>query len=251
MTLTDVSIREFFPVLQQILLDAFSIESFLMEPPYLDFERFDRGIRKMIWGNYSTGSPIVSLSSTSPYRIIVIESSLGFYNIVFTLDANDPPLFGCLMPFRTEAITQPGILRIMSDNQIPPQHLMLMQQFYSTIPTVDLQKIIALLQHTVSAVIPAYSSCSTEYVNYREEAHSIQYSEERFRKFSADYIEDLSRRMEACCRAVVSGDPARAHIFLLKWCASMPCSPATSPMTNIPCSCGMSSTMSSTIWPVI
>lgn len=29
MTLTDVPIREFFPVLQQILLDAFSIESFL------------------------------------------------------------------------------------------------------------------------------------------------------------------------------------------------------------------------------
>lgn len=211
MALADVPIREFFPVLQQILLDAFRIESFLMEPPYLDFERFDRGIRKMIWGNYSTGSPIISLSAKSPYQIIVFESSLGFYNIAFTLDDQDPALLGCLMPFRTESITQPGILRIMSENHIPPQHLLLMQNFYSSLPIADLQRIVALLQHAVSAVIPAYADCNIEYVNYREEKHTVQYSEERFSKFNADYIEELSHRLEACCKAVISGDPSRAQ----------------------------------------
>ena len=107
-------------MLQQVLADTFNIESFLMEPPYLNYERFDRGLRKMIWGDYSTGSPILSLSAESPYQILVLESSLGFYNLAFTLDRRDPPLLGGLMPFRTEAITQSAILRLMNDNQIPP-----------------------------------------------------------------------------------------------------------------------------------
>ena len=127
MGLSDLSIREFFPLLQQVLADTFNIESFLMEPPYLNYERFDRGLRKMIWGDYSTGSPLLSLSADSPYQILVLESSLGFYNLVFTVDHRNPPLLGGVMPFRTEAITQSAILRLMNVNQIPPQHLMLMQ----------------------------------------------------------------------------------------------------------------------------
>ena len=34
MGLSDLSIQEFFPVLQQVLADTFNIESFLMEPPF-------------------------------------------------------------------------------------------------------------------------------------------------------------------------------------------------------------------------
>ena len=110
MGLSDLSIREFFPLLQQVLADTFNIESFLMEPPYLNYERFDRGLRKMIWGDYSTESPLLSLSADSPYQILVLESSLGFYNLVFTVDHRNPPLLGGVMPFRTEAITQSAIL---------------------------------------------------------------------------------------------------------------------------------------------
>lgn len=210
MGLSDLSIQEFFPVLQQVLADTFNIESFLMEPPYLNYERFDRGLRKMIWGDYSTGSPILSLSAESPYQILVLESSLGFYNLAFTLDRRDPPLLGGLMPFRTEAITQSAILRLMNDNQIPPQHLMLMRQFYSSLPVADLTKLVSLLQHTIAAVIPGFANSSVEYVNYREEKHAVHYSEERFNQFSSDYFEELSKRLEDCCKAVVSGDPARA-----------------------------------------
>lgn len=205
-----LSVKEFFPIIQQILLDAFDMESFLMEPPYLDYERFDRGIRKMIWGSYSTDGPIFSLDSNFPYQIVVLESSLGFYNIAFTLDDQVSPLLGGVMPFRTEAITQAGILRIMSKNHIPSQHLFLMQKFYDTLPVADIHRVTALLQHTISFFIPDYENCHLEYVNYRSETHVIQYSEERFRKFSADYAEELNRRMEACCRAVLAGDLDRA-----------------------------------------
>ena len=210
MGLSDLSIREFFPLLQQVLADTFNIESFLMEPPYLNYERFDRGLRKMIWGDYSTESPLLSLSPDSPYQILVLESSLGFYNLVFTVDHRNPPLLGGVMPFRTEAITQSAILRLMNVNQIPPQHLMLMQKFYSSLPVVDLSKLILLLQHTIAAIIPDFADSSVEYINYREEKHSVHYSEERFTRFSSDYFEELSSRLEDCCKSVVSGDPSRA-----------------------------------------
>ena len=210
MGLSDLSIREFFPLLQQILADTFNIESFLMEPPYLNYERFDRGLRKMIWGDYSTESPLLSLSADSPYQILVLESSLGFYNLVFTVDSRNPPLLGGVMPFRTEAITQSAILRLMNVNQIPPQHLMLMQKFYTSLPVVDLSKLILLLQHTIAAILPDFADSSVEYINYREEKHSVHYSEERFTRFSSDYFEELSSRLEDCCKSVVSGDPSRA-----------------------------------------
>ncbi len=201
---------DFFPVVQQALLDAFGLESFLMEPPYHNFDRFDRGIRKMLWGTYSTTGPIFSISGSNPYSIIVLESTLGFYNIAITLDERKEPALGCILPFRTERISQTALARIIRKNSIPPQHILGLQQFYGSLPVAELSTIVSFLQHLITAFLPAFSDSHIEYVDYRSEQHTVEYSEERTNSFRSDYAEEFKKRLLSCTQAITAGDPGRA-----------------------------------------
>lgn len=58
MPLPAIPIDDFFPVIRQTILDTYKVDSFLMRAPYTEFERLDMGLRKMVWGTYSTTSPI-------------------------------------------------------------------------------------------------------------------------------------------------------------------------------------------------
>lgn len=101
MAFENISTDDFFPLFKQTLADSFKVDSFFMHAPYHDFEKMDMGLRRMVWGEYSTNSPIFSIAEDSPYRIVVLESTLGFYNMIISLTADkEPDLIG-IMPFRT------------------------------------------------------------------------------------------------------------------------------------------------------
>lgn len=121
MAFENISTDDFFPLFKQTLADSFKVDSFFMHAPYHDFEKMDMGIRRMVWGEYSTNSPIFSIAEDSPYRIVVLESTLGFYNMIISLTANEEPDLIGIMPFRTEPINQANINRIMKENGIAPQ----------------------------------------------------------------------------------------------------------------------------------
>lgn len=61
MTFENMNTDDFFPLLQQTLSDTFKIDSYLMHAPYQNFEKMDMGLRRMVWGNYKTNSPLFSL----------------------------------------------------------------------------------------------------------------------------------------------------------------------------------------------
>ena len=60
MTFENMNTDDFFPLLQQTLSDTFKIDSYLMHAPYQNFEKMDMGLRRMVWGNYKTNSPLFS-----------------------------------------------------------------------------------------------------------------------------------------------------------------------------------------------
>ena len=130
MAFENISTDDFFPLFKQTLADSFKVDSFFMHAPYHDFEKMDMGIRRMVWGEYSTNSPIFSIAEDSPYRIVVLESTLGFYNMIISLTAKEEPDLIGIMPFRTEPINQANINRIMKENGIAPQHTSTMSHFY-------------------------------------------------------------------------------------------------------------------------
>lgn len=121
MAFENISTDDFFPLFKQTLADSFKVDSFFMHAPYHDFEKMDMGLRRMVWGEYSTNSPIFSIAEDSPYRIVVLESTLGFYNMIISLTADEEPDLIGIMPFRTEPINQANINRIMKVNGIAPK----------------------------------------------------------------------------------------------------------------------------------
>lgn len=139
MALPYISVEDCFPVIRQTILDAYKVDSFLMHYPYSDLERLDMGLRKMVWGTYSTNSAIFSLSpEQDAWQIIVLKSVLGFYNLIITVTNEEhPDMFG-FMPFRTEPATPAVINRIMKENGIPPQYTSSMQQVYYNLPVVEM-----------------------------------------------------------------------------------------------------------------
>ena len=211
--------EEFFPLLQQTLVDAFKLDSYLMHSPYLDYEKMDMGFRRMVWGDYKTNSPLFSLSGQSlqtPYQMIVLQSSLDFYNLIVRLTPGENPVILGIMPFRTESISQVKINRLLNDNGIDLKHTASLLHFYRSIPIVDIEELTLMLKHFISFFIPEFSSCNIGYVNYKPEHRELSPSENRYQKFTSDYIAELISRLEKCSRAMTTGNTALASDHLKK-----------------------------------
>lgn len=207
MALPYISVEDCFPVIRQTILDTYKVDSFLMHYPYSDLERLDMGLRKMVWGTYSTNSAIFSLSpEQDAWQIIVLKSVLGFYNLIITVTNEEhPDMFG-FMPFRTEPATPAVINRIMKENGIPPQYTSSMQQVYYNLPVVEMQSLITTLQHLITAFIPGFAANHVEYINYTSEQHEVDFNEERIHKFISDYMANLAEHIKSCGDAVITGD---------------------------------------------
>lgn len=120
------------------------------------------------------------------------------------------------MPFLAEPINQVTINRLIRDNHIDPKYNSVLLHFYYSLPVVDIDELTLMLQHFISFFIPAFKTCSIEYVNYKTESHNTSPNEERFQKFSSDYIAELISRLEHCCQAMTAGNTAQAIDFMKK-----------------------------------
>ena len=117
MALPNISIDDIFPIVKQTMLDAYKVDSILLQYPYSGFDRLDMGMRRMAWGtNYSTSLPIFSLTDESPYQIIALESSLAFYNVIARVSESQKPDLIAFMPFLTEPISSTKINKIVKEN---------------------------------------------------------------------------------------------------------------------------------------
>ncbi len=211
MALPYISVEDCFPIVRQTILDTYKIDSFLMNYPYSDLERLDMGLRKMVWGTYSTNSAIFSLSpEQDAWQIIVLKSVLGFYNLIITVTNEEHPTMFGFMPFRTEPATPPVINRIMRENGIPPQYTADMQQFYYNLPVVEMQSLITTLQHLITAFIPGFANSHIEHINYTSEQHEIDFNEERLHKFTSDYLGTIAEHLNLCGEAVAAGNQTLA-----------------------------------------
>lgn len=141
MTFENMNTDDFFPLLQQTLSDTFKIDSYLMHAPYQNFEKMDMGLRRMVWGNYKTNSPLFSLFGSSPYQIIVLQSSLVFYNVIVSLTTDAEPDILGIMPFLAEPINQVTINRLIRDNHIDPKYNSVLLHFYYSLPVVDIDEL--------------------------------------------------------------------------------------------------------------
>ena len=83
-------LTETHTLLENILQSAFQIPVILFTPPYSDIKKIDLGLRAMVWTDYGTESQNLSLGeNTGDYRLIIVKSNLGFYNILALLEQKE------------------------------------------------------------------------------------------------------------------------------------------------------------------
>ena len=85
-------LTESHALLQNVLHSAFQIPTILFTPPYTDIKKIDLGLRAMVWTNYSDEQQTLSFGdSSASYRLLIIKSNLGFYNILALLESKEQP----------------------------------------------------------------------------------------------------------------------------------------------------------------
>ena len=93
-------------LLHDVLADAFHTETILFEAPYKDVSRIDQGFRATVWNDYNDGGGKIKLSGhPSKYRLFVIKSNLGFYNVLAFFGTGAKPDFISIGPFRDEQLS--------------------------------------------------------------------------------------------------------------------------------------------------
>ena len=168
MGLPELTPKELFPVMKQMVLDTYKVESHFFSDPYDSFDILDMGFRKMVWGAYSTNPDLVfSMMKDHPYQIVVVESSLHFHNIVVLFGQSSSPDFISFGPFCTETASAMTISKIMKDNQISPKYFAFIQQFYLGLPIVNIDDFITTVRHFIMSFIPTFENCPP--VNKRNE----------------------------------------------------------------------------------
>lgn len=212
MELHALSIREAFPFIQQVLSDAYKVDTHLFTHPYGDTSTIDRGFRKMLWGSLERPTAFTNFLAEAPeYQMAVAKSSLGYYNILaaVSLDWHHPD-FISVGPFSTEKITNAFIHRIISDQNLNETQAHMAAKFYDILPLADLNEVLILTQHLLSAFIPEYDTIKTVYLNYSEETHEITPDETAFLHFTALSAERYAAYLSDFLDALADGDASQA-----------------------------------------
>lgn len=186
-----------------------------MHAPYQNFEKMDMGLRRMVWGNYKTNSPLFLCLAALLIKSLYCRVPLGL-QCNCQSDHGRWTRYSWYYAFLAEPINQVTINRLIRDNHIDPKYNSVLLHFYYSLPVVDIDELTLMLQHFISFFIPAFKTCSIEYVNYKTESHNTLPNEERFQKFSSDYIAELISRLEHCCQAMTAGNTAQAIDFMKK-----------------------------------
>lgn len=206
-----LSIQEYYPIIRQISLDAFKTEALLFSYPYNGLDRIDMGFRKMVWGTYTTAFPSFSEKSNGvSYQILIVDSSLGFTNIVIFLREGNHPDFLCFGPFRTEEISVPIINRIMKENHIPSKHFSYIENFYMGLPVIDMEDFLTTMRHLISNFVPGVADCPIHHMDYSSEKHEFNPSDSRIEQFNADYAEECAMRVSEMLSTISAGNTTQA-----------------------------------------
>lgn len=211
MSLENIRLEDFFPVIRQTIQDAFKTNSFLFSYPYENVDEVDMGFRKMVWSDHYNVKPsFFSEGSDEGPHLVVIESSLRFYNVVALLEQKEHPDFICFGPFCDKEITSSLISKIVKENHIAPKHLNFIKRFYMGLPVININDFIATVRHLLSVCIPEFSVCPLEHINYSTETHEYNTGDERFYRFNAAYAERFAEKLQECTDAIVSGNTAKS-----------------------------------------
>ncbi len=196
MTQNELHYQDCFELLQNILSDAFNVSAIYFTPPYEGIDKIDMGMRSAAWTNYSgADSKITFGNNQQGYRIIIVQSNLGFYNMLITLSSSQTPDFIAVGPFRDEELSPNYFVQIFKDAHITPQQLQSMKHIYELMPLVTLDAVVNVTKHVLGSYFPEFRNITPDHFQYSEQKHAIEVNtsvlDKNFIEFSTQYRELL------------------------------------------------------------
>lgn len=209
------SIKDVFPFIQQTISDAYRTDTWLFSYPYQDVSKIDRGFRKMVWKRENYTAPLQqALQISDSYRMLVIQSTLDFYNIIFFLDQEPHPSFLSVGPFRDREMSEIDLSKIMQTHRLPADSLPIIRDFYYNLPIIDIPNLTKMLQHLLIAFLPEESEISPQYINYSEHQRSFTPSDADVKDFSYEFAEETASRINLFLETMLSGNNMRTMAAL-------------------------------------
>ncbi len=216
---TQIILNHCYPLLQNVLLDAFNISTIYFTPPYADIDKIDMGIRSIVWPSYNSQLPQMQMMAPAlPRRILVIKSNLGFYNVLIFWNITSRPDFISIGPFRTDQLSPNYFTDILKEAHIKPSTLQGMKQIYESMPQAQLDAVMNVTTHILSAFLPEFSEITPELLQYSEQNRAIEINTDILERNLIQAAEQYSNLLSAYLRALQNGDNSctkkAMHTFL-------------------------------------
>lgn len=201
-----------FALLQNVLTEAFQIESHFFTPPYDDLQKIDRGIRSMVWPDYTDKSMHpVSASQSVDRRMVVSKSNLGFYNIIIYLTVHKSPDFISVGPFRAEEFSTDYFSHILKKIQPPAATVYFLRYFYESLPYVSLSSVVNVVKSIAAAFYPEFETIEPVYLEFSQQAHKVLINMDMLQDSSSDYAQHFKEALFQFINTLKKGDTDAAQ----------------------------------------
>lgn len=201
-----------YELLQNVLLSAFKIPTILFTPPYTDIQKIDLGLRAMVWTDYSKEQQNLSFGDTSAgYRLIIVKSNLGFYNILALLEGKEQPDFLAIGPFRDEELSANYFTQILRDSHISPSEIQSLKHIYEQMPYAHPDAVSAVVKHVLSVYYPEFRETVPELMQYAEQKRDIDINTELLDAYTVEHAKEYRDSLFEFLELLKTGDSPRAQ----------------------------------------
>lgn len=208
------TIKDAFPFIQQILMDAFKIDVHYFSHPYQGLNKIDKGFREMIWLDFSNANEgrwdVRNQILANNYQLFLIESVLGFYNLIAFVTLGENPDFISAGPFCAHSVNDSFFKKLIADSHILQEHVPVLKQFYESLPIVAPDELATMLAHLISAFLPQFETVSLKFVRYSKNERFFAESEEQIHTFSSEMADDFAKQLLCLLDTVEKGDSREA-----------------------------------------
>lgn len=208
---TSSHLTECHTLLENVLQSAFRIPVILFTPPYTDIKKIDLGLRAMVWTDYTENQQTISFGENElGYRLIIVKSNLGFYNILALMEPEEQPDFLAIGPFRDEELSANYFTQILRDSHISPNEIQSLKQIYEQMPYAHPDSVSAVVKHVLSVHYPEFSDVVPELIQYSEQKHDIDINTELLDAYTVEHANDYQNSLFDFLATLKTGDSPRA-----------------------------------------
>ena len=209
--MTKNSLHECHQLLHDVMADAFHTETILFEEPYQDLSRIDQGLRASVWTDYTDNSGVIPFSDPSvKYRMLIIKSNLGFYNVLVFFCHSETPDFISIGPFRDEELSANYYTQILKEARLAPSILQGIKYRYERMAYANPEVITKLTKHIISAFFEDFKKVPIEFVEYSEQNRKAVVNPDVLKRYSTEFTEKYKSTMFTFLNLIKQGDAERA-----------------------------------------